>query len=112
MTIRTRLSPGLQTRRRPADDPVVTDAALPPEEALARAYAEYRSAMRSWRSAAKAEHAESEERAADRLLTARVVLYRCLLATGWHPPAAVEVQLDRDVALVEAPQDFEALLGV
>lgn len=82
------------------------------QAALTAAYAEYRSAMSSWRSAAKAGNAELTEPAADRLLHARVELYRCLLATGWAPPPAVVVQLDRDVALVEAPTDFDALLGV
>lgn len=79
---------------------------------LERAYAEYRTAMSGWRASAKAAHPEATERAADRLLVARVALYRCLLATGWTPPPAVEVQLDRDAALVAAPADFDALLGV
>ena len=82
------------------------------QDELARAYTAYRAAMAGWRAAAKAGNAESAERAADRLLHARVDLYRRLVATGWTPPPAVEVQLDRDVALVEAPTDFEALLGV
>ncbi len=77
---------------------------------LQDAYADYRRAMTAWRSAAKAGDAESTERTTDRLLVARVRLYRCLLATGWAPPAAVEVQLERDVALVAAPTDFDALL--
>lgn len=77
---------------------------------LRGAYEDYRAAMTSWRAAAKAGHAEATERTAARLLNARVVLYRCLVATGWSPPAAVEVQLDRDAALVAAPTDFDALL--
>lgn len=76
------------------------------------AYAEYRGAMTGWHAACKAAHPETTERAAERLLQARVDLYRCLLATGWEPPHAVEVQLDRDAALVAAPRDFDELLGV
>ena len=82
------------------------------QEELARAYEDYRGAMRTWRAAGKAGHPETTERAAELLLHARVVLYRSLVATGWEPPAAVEVQLDRDVALVDAPTDFDALLAV
>ena len=78
---------------------------------LHAAYQEYRAAMSAWRAAAKAESAETDERYADRLLHARVVLYRTLVESGWVPPATVAVQLDRDIALVEAPQDFDALLG-
>lgn len=78
--------------------------------ALQDAYAEYRAAMTGWRAAAKVGHKDTTERTTDRLLAARVRLYRCLLATGWAPPPAVEVQLDRDAALVAAPSDFDALL--
>jgi hypothetical protein len=94
----------------PVDDEAMVerDAA---QEKLHAAYQEYRSAMSAWRGAAKAESAETAERYADRLLHARVALYRTLVETGWVPPAAVGVQLDRDVALVDAPQDFDALLG-
>jgi hypothetical protein len=77
---------------------------------LRHAYEDYRAAMTAWRAAAKAGNPDTTQRMADRLLEARVVLYRCLVATGWEPPAAVEVQLDRDVALVSAPTDFDALL--
>lgn len=92
-------------------DPLDVPAhANPAEDALRAAYEDYRAAMTSWRAAAKAGNADTTEHFAERLLRARVVLYRCLVATGWTPPAAVEVQLDRDVALVEAPADFEALL--
>ena len=84
----------------------------PTQKELDRAYAEYRSAMTGWRAASKAGHPETAERAAERLLQARVDLYRSLVATGWEPPPAVEVQLDRDAALLEAPRDFEALLAV
>ncbi|MCW2680896.1 MAG: hypothetical protein JWM62_2297 [Frankiales bacterium] len=84
----------------------------PTQVELDGAYAEYRAAMTGWRAASKAGHVETTERAAERLLHARVVLYRSLVASGWDPPADVEVQLDRDVALVEAPADFKALLAV
>ncbi len=82
-----------------------------PQAELASAYEAYRSAMRTWRAAAGAGHAETTERAAELLLAARVTLYCSLVATGWSPPAAVEVQLERDVELVSAPTDFEALLS-
>lgn len=92
------------------DDEVMVerDAA---KDRLHAAYQEYRSAMTAWRAAAKAESTEAGERQADRLLHARVALYRTLVETGWVPPPAIGVQLDRDVALVDAPQDFDALLG-
>lgn len=84
----------------------------PAQPELDVAYAGYRSAMTCWRAAAKAGHVETTERAAEQLLQARVVLYRSLVATGWQPPPSVEVQLERDVALVSAPEDFEAMLAV
>ena len=77
---------------------------------LQQAYAEYRSAMAAWRSASKAGSSEVVERAGDRLIGARVTLYRTLVATGWVPPAGVAMQLDRDIALVEVPDDLESLL--
>lgn len=80
------------------------------QPALAAAYAEYRSAMTSWRAASKAEAPAASETATERLLRARVRLYRELLAAGWGPPPEVGAQLDRDVALVEAPEDFDTLL--
>ena len=86
--------------------------ATPTQTELDRAYADYRAAMTGWRAASKAGHVETSERAAERLLQARVDLYRSLLATGWEPPADVVVQLDRDAALVAAPRDFDALLAV
>lgn len=79
---------------------------------LLDAYQDYRAAMNTWRAAAKAGSAATTEVAAERLLRARVALYRVLVATGWGAPPAVAAQLDRDVALVEAPDDFEALLAV
>lgn len=79
-------------------------------EELASAYEEYRGAMTSWRAAAHVGDSGTAERAADRLLHARVELYRRLVADGWAAPHAVEVQLDRDAALVAAPADFDALL--
>lgn len=84
----------------------------PLQRALARSYAEYRRAMTAWLAAAKVGHAGTSEQAAERLLHARVGLYRALVDTGWSPPPGVMAQLDRDVALVEAPADFEALLTV
>ena len=84
----------------------------PSKVELHNAYQEYRRAMSSWRAASKAESILAAETAADRLLQARVALYRSLLATGWQPPPAVTVQLERDAALLEAPQDFDALLAV
>ena len=77
---------------------------------LQQAYAEYRSAMSAWRAAAKAGSSEVVELAGGRLIEARVALYRALVATGWDPPEAVAVQLDRDIALVEVPEDLESLL--
>lgn len=79
---------------------------------LDRAYAAYRGAMTRWRAACKAGHAETTERAVERLLQARVELYRRLVATGWEAPPDVVVQLDRDAALIAAPKDFEPLLSV
>lgn len=103
----------LKSGRRPVDNRIVAlhdDDATQAE--LARAYAGYRAAMTGWRAASKAGDAETAERAADRLLQARVELYRSLVASGWQPPPTVVVQLDRDAALVAAPSDFDALLGV
>ena len=79
------------------------------EAELQRAYAEYRAAMTAWRAADKANATTDETD--DRLLQARVQLYRALVGTGWAPPAGVTVQLERDIALVEAPRDFEAVLA-
>lgn len=84
----------------------------PTQTELQRAYAAYRAAMTNWRATCEVGRAEADERAADRLLHARVDLYRSLLATGWEPPPAVGVQLERDAALAAAPHDFEAILGV
>ena len=81
------------------------------EAELQRAYQDYRDAMRSWRAAAQAESTEAGERAAERLLVARVALYRSLVATGWVPPHTVEVQLDRDAALLAAPEEFDRMLA-
>jgi hypothetical protein len=78
---------------------------------LQRAYQEYRAAMAAWRAASRAGKREQVDAAAERLLVARVSLYRTLVDTGWEPPAAVAVQLDRDVALVDVPEDLEALLS-
>ena len=89
------------------------DSDLDPEQrALQAAYQAYRSAMIAWRSAAKAGHVGTVQQAAERLLHARVRLYRTLVATGWEPPGPVGAQLDRDAALVEANEDFETLLTV
>ena len=78
---------------------------------LHASYQAYRSAMATWRAASKAGHPETTERAADSVLVARVALYRSLLATGWEPPHEVEAQLDRDVALLAAPAEFEKMLA-
>jgi hypothetical protein len=67
--------------------------------------------MTSWRTAARVGNVEATEHAADRLLNARVALYRSLVATGWCPPPAVEAQLDRDAALVATRLDFAELLA-
>lgn len=88
------------------DDPL----AVRMQQALRTAYADYRAAMTGWRSAAKAENAAVAEAAAERLLQARVTLFRALVATGWAPPAALSVQLERDAALLASPADFDALL--
>lgn len=80
------------------------------QSALAAAYAEYRSAMAAWRAAARAEDAAGTEAVTERVLHARVRLYRALVATGWGPPPAVGAQLERDAALVEAPDGVESLL--
>jgi hypothetical protein len=77
---------------------------------LQQAYQEYRVAMAAWRAASPTAAREQVDRAAERLIAARVTLYRSLVATGWEPPAAVAVQLDRDIALVDVPEDLEALL--
>lgn len=83
----------------------------PVQDELSCAYAEYRSAMSGWRAAAKAGSPRVGELAADRLLQARVTLYRALVASGWGPPPGVSAQLERDAALIETPDDFEALLN-
>ena len=77
---------------------------------LQEAYREYRAAMNAWRASSKAGSREVVDAAAARLLAARVTLYRTLVGTGWEPPEQVAVQLDRDIALVEVPDDLEALL--
>lgn len=79
--------------------------------ALKAAYTGYRSAMAAWRTASKAQRTDVIEAAAERLLQARVTLYRALVDTGWTPPPALGTQLERDAALLEAPTDFDALLG-
>jgi hypothetical protein len=111
-TIRTQRSEALKRSVAAADTWNVRQETVDPvPTGLESAYEQYRAAMRSWRAAAHAGDPACTERAADRLLHARVELYRHLVATGWTPPHAVEVQLDRDAALVAAPADFEALLS-
>lgn len=61
---------------------------------------------------AKAGSPLAGEFAADRLLQARVTLYRALVASGCGPPPGVTAQLERDAALIDTPDDFEALLSV
>lgn len=41
-----------------------------------------------------------------------VTLYRALVASGCGPPPGVTAQLERDAALIDTPDDFEALLSV
>lgn len=82
------------------------------QEVLQAAYQEYRAAVSAWRAAAKTGSAETGERVADRLLRARVRLYRALITSGWAPPLEVRAQLDRDAALVDAPPDFDHLLAI
>jgi hypothetical protein len=77
---------------------------------LQSAYAEYRSAMAAWRSTVTAGSSRTEA-ATERLLRARVALYRALVVAGWQPPAYVAQQLERDAALVETPENFDALLA-
>lgn len=88
----------------------MTEPAQPPVD-LEQAYADYRSATTTWRAASTAGHPDLVERAAERLLAARVTLYRALTDAGWGPPEPVVIQLERDAALVEAPDDFEHLLA-
>ncbi|MEX2291390.1 MAG: hypothetical protein WD794_13835 [Mycobacteriales bacterium] len=83
----------------------------PYEVELQAAYQRYRSAASAWRSASKAQSAQTCEAAAERLLHARVGLYRLLVASGWGPPAGVGAQVERDAALLEVPGDLEALLA-
>jgi hypothetical protein len=89
------------------DDPL----AVPAQQVLQGTYAEYRAAMAGWRSAAKAENVAVAEAAAERLLQARVLLFRALVDSGWTPPAPLAAQLERDAALLATPDDFEAVLG-
>ena len=84
---------------------------VPHAAELEAAYDVYRSATSTFRAAYRAGQPDVTDRAAERLLVARVGLYRALLATGWHAPAPVVVQLERDAALLAAPRDFNALLA-
>lgn len=83
----------------------------PVQAELQSAYQEYRSAMSAWRSAVKAGSSTGTDATMERMLRARVALYRALLATGWSAPAPVAHQLERDAALLEAPNHFDALVG-
>lgn len=80
----------------------------PAQAGLHSAYQEYRSAMTAWRSAVKAGSSSATDATTERMLRARVALYRALLATGWTAPAPVAHQLERDAALLEAPNDLDA----
>lgn len=82
----------------------------PDQGELQSAYSEYRSAMAAWRSAVTADSSRTEA-ATERMLHARVALYRALIVAGWQPPAGIAQQLERDAALVETPEDFDALLA-
>ena len=82
------------------------------QQTLHGAYAEYRAAMSAWRAADRSDDGRVVEAADERLLCARVALYRALVDSGWSPPAGLTAQLERDAALLAAPDDFDALLGV
>ena len=85
------------------------------QQALHDAYAEYRAAMRAWRAAGRSHDGPVTQAADGRLLSARVALYQALLDSGWCPPEGLRAQLERDAALIDAPEapaDFDALLGV
>ena len=82
------------------------------QRTLHGAYAEYRTAMAAWRAASRSDDGPVAEAADERLLSARVALYRALVDSGWSPPAGISAQLERDAALLAAPEDFDALLGV
>lgn len=112
-TARSSYGESLKTDIGPVDDgDVVHQSEDAAQQALHAAYEEYRNAMSGWRAGAKSGSAETSERLAGRLLQARVGLYRALVTSGWVPPHDVGVQLDRDAALMDAPQDFDALLAV
>ena len=78
---------------------------------LESAYADYRSTVSAWRAAVAVKDLERVECAAERLIGARVTLYRALTADGWGAPAPVVLQLERDAALLAAPTDFDVLLA-
>lgn len=82
------------------------------QQTLHGAYAEYRAATSAWRAAGRSDEARVTHAADERLLSARVALYRALVDSGWSPPAGLTAQLERDAALLAAPDDFDALLGV
>ena len=82
------------------------------QQTLHSAYAEYRAAMTAWRAGGRSGDGSVTEAADERLLCARVALYRALVDSGWSPPAGLSAQLERDAALLAAPDDFDALLGV
>lgn len=83
----------------------------PVEVELHRAYQEYRSAMAAWRSATKVGSTSGTDATTERMLRARVALYRALVATGWSAPAPVAHQIERDAALLEAHAGFDAVLS-
>ena len=82
----------------------------PSQVELHGAYQEYRGAMAAWRAAEQAGRSPATEATTDRLLKSRVALYRALVTSGWVAPAGVVEQLERDAALLEAPEDFDSLL--
>lgn len=95
------------------DDSRVDEATVDlTQRTLQAAYAEYRSAMAVWRAVSRSDARPASEAADERLLAARVGLYRALVDSGWTPPPGLTAQLERDAALLEAPEDFDALLGV
>lgn len=80
----------------------------PAQVELHSAYQEYRSAMAAWRAAVKAGSSSTTDASTERMLRARVALYRALLATGWTAPAPVAHQLERDAALLDATNNVDA----
>lgn len=71
----------------------------PKSTELERAFARYRSTQDALRGRAAPQLDEIEA-----ALAARVELYRCLVESGWEPPAPVARQIDLDAVIVEQPR--------